>query len=152
MKKSIFALAIAAAATNAFADIWEHIPSFDPMTDRDRSLAAIMVDRGTMIAVRCNGSTDFDIIVRPGGHISSRDSAATTYRIDQQEPVQSSWNLSTDGQAVFVPDRLKVEFLGQLKAGGRLVVQVRDFRGTPITAIYPLAGSTAAINQLSCTR
>lgn len=135
---------------SAFAD-WRYSESIDPMTDEDRSIAALSQGRNDFIAVRCDGNSGFDILVGVGDYLGSTGGRDVTYRLDKDKPISAgNWATDTEGKIVFVPDDRKDSLLNSMKTRSDITVQVTDFQGSKPYSKFSLAGSTAAIEQLNC--
>lgn len=130
---------------------WNYSENVDPMTDEDRSMAAIFPGRNEAIVVRCNGSSDYDIIVGVGDYLGSNGPHEVVYRVDKEKPIDAGrWGNDTEGRLVFVPQSLKSDILYALKNGSHITFQVTDFQGSTPYAKFPLQGSSAAIDRLAC--
>lgn len=130
---------------------WEFSEKIDPMTDEDTSMAALFHGRNEGIVVRCNGKSDFDIMVGVGEYVGSKGAYQVSYRFDKDKPENGgAWSTDTEGTVVFVPDRIKHSMLVVLKKRSDVTFQVTDHRGLKPYSTFSLIGSSAAIEKLSC--
>ncbi|BES71496.1 hypothetical protein RE428_25140 [Marinobacter nanhaiticus D15-8W] len=135
---------------SVYAD-WKYVENTDPMTDENKSIAMTSHGRNESVIVRCDGNSDYDIILSVGEYLNDNARVPVQFRIDDKEPSEErSWSLSTDGTAVFAPLRYKKELIEGLKNGSQIVVQITDYRGSKPFSKFSLAGSSAAISQLTC--
>jgi len=145
---TIFGLGANSAAANWGE--WRYSEAIDPMSDEDTSMALMAISGEGYIAVRCDGSSDYSIIVSVGEYVGG-DRQPVSYRVDDQAAVNAgNWGLSTDSTLVFAPDRMKSEILKKLMSGQKIIFQITDFRGSKPYSEFPLSGSSDAINQLAC--
>ncbi len=70
-----------------------------------------------------------------------------TTRLGPGDAKTQPWPLSTDNQATFYPGN-DAAFLEQLLSSDRLVAQTTPYSESPITAVFDLAGLSAAIKPL----
>ena len=70
-----------------------------------------------------------------------------TTRLGPGDAKTQPWPLSTDNQATFYPGN-DAAFLEQLLSSDRLVAQTTPYSESPITAVFELAGLSAAVKPL----
>jgi len=75
------------------------------------------------------------------------DEARVTFRVGGGESRTKTWSVSTDKTATFYPSD-HVEFMKEIMAADRLVLQVTPYNESPITAVFDLAGLPNAIKPL----
>lgn len=137
-------------SSSAFAE-WEYSENIDPMTDADKSIAAVHKGRNDFLAVRCDGKSGFDIIVGVGDYLGSNGPRQVAYRLDKDDPIDGGgWGTDTEGKVVFVPEDKEASVLGALKVRSNITIQVTDFQGSQPYSKFSLSGSSAAIKQLNC--
>lgn len=147
---AIFILIGVALSAPASAD-WQYEENFDPMTDKNKSIAITSLGRNESAIVRCDGNDDYDIIFSVGEFLNNDARVPVQFRIDDNEPSElRTWSLSTDGTAVFAPLRYKKELIDGLKGGSEITVRITDYQGSQPFSTFSLSGSSAAINQLTC--
>jgi hypothetical protein len=134
----------------AFA-AWNYVENIDPMTDENKSLVVIHKERNEFLLIKCDGSSDFDIYVGVGEFIGGDGRYRVTYRLDKDEPIDGGrWGLATTGTSVYAPESLETSLLESIKIRSTITFQVTDYQGSKPFSKFPLAGSSAAINQLGC--
>jgi len=75
------------------------------------------------------------------------DEARVTFRVGSTESRTKTWSVSTDKTGTFYPSD-NVEFMKELMAADRLVLQVTPYNQSPITAVFDLAGLPNAMKPL----
>lgn len=84
--------------------------------------------RLSAIAIRCHGKHAYEMFVMFPERLSNNP-VDVTWRFASKTPDSGTWNVSTTGTAVFVPDSLLRDFRHQLTVYD-LVVQVTDDAGS----------------------
>src|SRR5256886_15776047 len=79
--------------------------------------------------------------------VCSSDLTPVITRLGAGEAKNQKWPLSTDNKATFYPGDAAA-FLEQLLAADRLVAQTTPYGESPITAVFDLAGLSAAVEAL----
>lgn len=137
---------------------WLFMERIDPFTDKDSSFVVHMANEGrnSGLLFRCNGERA-EIAIRFQTFIASartRTRYPVAYRFldpkGNQPALNALWSLSTKGDALFVNTDLVQEFAQYVVDYERLVVQVRDFNGTPVNLDLDLSGESGYINRLAC--
>lgn len=91
-----------------------------------------------LLALRCKGEAA-QILVNWQDYLGD-DARSVSYRVDQGEIKRVQAEMDTEGVATF----LKPSVIQDLLPGNRVVVEVRDYRGTRHQAAFSLRGITAA--------
>lgn len=68
-------------------------------------------------------------------------------RVGDGKPQLQRWGISTDKQATFAP--AAIDLLRQTASQKRLVIQTTPYNESPITAVFDLAGTKNAINEIA---
>jgi type VI secretion system protein VasI len=80
------------------------------------------------------------------------DSTEVTYRVGTSEAKTSTWNVSTDNTATFLPGpKFEIkQFISDLASSdnGRFVAQVTPYNENTVTAIFEVSGLTGILPQL----
>lgn len=133
----------------------------DPITDEDRSAAALFPDgggpEGTLVWVCGNPDTGLAVTLQlddgvSGGGPADGARQRVVWRFDRDRP-DSTWLYGLDS-LWHVREDQAVSFTIRAKKASRLVIRVLD--GAPRYAetdyIYDLTGSAAALDRLGCAR
>lgn len=129
----------------------------DPMSDVDRSYAAVPAQeegelQNGLLAWRCM-SDGLNVAYAPGTYLNSDDPIPLRWRLDKNDPADwVSGTPSTDGTTVFLPMMWVVTFTRGAKKASKVVVQAKDYEGTPVTETFSMAGLTQALKSLSCAK
>jgi len=130
---------------------WQTSTDTDPLTDKSIHYATLEATDGrgrygekVEMTVRCkNGKTDAFV------HWSTflgTDSITVTSRIDKLQAEKSSWNISTDRKASFMPS--PVATLKRLAIGSSYTVNLTPYGESPITAIFDITGAEEAFKDI----
>lgn len=147
----MISLLLAMMTEPAMATTWEHNVTKNEVANTHREIAR-GINRGTTEAVllRCNPDGGLEIFISVGGYHNT-GTTNVSFRFSAMEaPISGEWQMSTNGQIVFLPVHLTPSFITLLKEDSKLYVSVSDYQGSQTTAAFSLNGSTAAINKLSC--
>jgi hypothetical protein len=109
---------------------WLVSESKSPVDDSVRISAVLeSTKKNAGFVLRCHeGITDAYIHFRT--YLGSVQSLRLIYRINDQPPVETRWNPSREGAAVFVPTMpLAITFIRSLPDDGTLNVRIHDFQG-----------------------
>jgi len=87
-----------------------------------------------------------DLMINWQAYLGSEANVLT--RVGVEEAETSSWGLSGDSQATFLPGNSDVEFVQRLLDVDQLVAQVTPYNENPITAVFELDGIQEAIIPL----
>lgn len=134
--------AVSAAAKKTEAPIsvpmvWEIRDEKSPLDDSPSIFAGIAgVDGQGLLVLRCKERRSEVIIAPPNFVQCGGDSVRVTYRIDQGQPIEASWNSSSQCNAAFATS--PIPFMRALPNGGRLFVRVSDRKGVPHDSSYDL--------------
>ena len=136
-------------APAAYAE-WRFQEVTDPITDEDASFAGVMNGPDEVLVVRCLGEIA-EIPVGVGGFFGFGAQIEVTYRVDRNDPVAAgTWNVSTNGNALFAPRSQINDLLNLFRSGQSIVIRATDERGSSNTATFSLAGANEALSKLSC--
>jgi len=97
------------------------------------------------LIVRCQ-SGKINVYIVWSSYLGLEKTPVTT-RLGTGDAKIQQWLLSTDNQATFYPGNAEA-FLGQLLSSDRLVAQTTPYNESPITAVFDLAGLSAAVKPL----
>lgn len=97
------------------------------------------------LIVRCE-SGKVNAFINWSSYLGLKETPVTT-RLGTGEAKTQSWPLSTDKKATFYP-RDAAAFLEQLLSTDRFVAQTTPYNESPITAVFELAGLSAAVKPL----
>jgi type VI secretion system protein VasI len=75
------------------------------------------------------------------------DDALVTSRLGGNPAESKAWSLSSDHEATFVPGNIP-QFIQQLAAVDRYVVQVTPYNESPVTATFDVGGLQVAMRPL----
>jgi hypothetical protein len=119
---------------------WLFIEDFDSMNDQDTSQVYVEANQTQGsdaiggLTLRCDGAGGFDTILISEGYLGN-GRIPVTYRWNDSKAISEKWIGSTNGQGAFLPSGYK-DFLSGIKQGGKLVLRVKDFRGSQYTSTF----------------
>lgn len=115
----------------------------DPITDAASATSILRAEGSTRIAlvVRCQ-SPITDVFISWSDYLADND--RVTLRLDDEEPVERSWPMSTDSTATFYPGNGDT-FAKTLLEHEVMVARVTPYNSGPVTATFTLAGIEAAL-------
>lgn len=131
--------------------MWTTSTDTDPLTDKKVHRAKLKAQEGRgrfgdeiTLHIRCkDGQTE--------GYINwatflGSDGISVTSRIDKMQAEKSSWSVSTDHKASFMPQTVPIlkKFIG----ASNYVVNLTPYGENPITAIFDISGSEAAFKDI----
>lgn len=160
MKRVALVLAAALVASLAFAQFggahWTLKKQTDPFTDKNTSYAYLMSEDASAfnksaIVLRCNGKDAYEIFVVFDRYLNDGP-VNVMWRFGSKSPESGSWDVSTDGTAVFVPERLLQDFRHALTIYS-LAVQATGYDGQKYVLKFDTgAGGNFAslLGQLPC--
>lgn len=130
----------------------------DPIDDSDRSRVIV---RGTDLANsyhqpylvwRCDGEASYDIYAAVDQfEYLGNQRLRVSYRFDQQEATDSSWNASTEGTAAFVRgDSEQQSITRKALDANILTLAIFDFQGTRHVSRFEIGGIESYLHQLEC--
>lgn len=130
---------------------WRTSTDTDPLTDKSVHFAMLTASEGQgrygdkiVLVVRCkSGRTD--AFVNWQTFLGS-DSILVTSRIEKEKAVSSSWSLSTDHKASFMPNPPAT--LKKFEGASTYVVNLTPYSESPITAIFELQGANEALADI----
>ena len=137
------ALGITSDTANANSN-WRYHENQDAFTDANTSYLALKLKSGSdrggdapkTLILRCDGEGSSDIYMVVDGYIGS-DAAKVRYRFEGKDAVSSSWDISTDGKAVFdTPWTKPGKFVLELASGNDFLFEVTDHRGVRSSAEF----------------
>ena len=121
---------------------WTGTTDTDPFTDKSVSVASSSYEDGAhtrSIVVKCDGD-EFSTYVAFGEYLGD-EMLDARYRVDKNDPVETSWRPSADGTAAFAYSALA----RGLVSGQSIVIEVSDYRGVAHRAKFDLTGSSAKV-------
>lgn len=80
----------------------------------------------------------------------STEAIATVYKVDDENPVNTTSSDSEGNEASFFADSLK--FVRDLRDSEKVVVRVTNYDDTEMTAVFPTSGLRAEVGKLGCWR
>jgi len=141
------------SATNvAGAGEWRVSTEQNPLDDSRTVILSLAATSGqsrlgeaVRLIVRCQSGKIHAFIIW-SSYLGLEKTLVTT-RLGPGDAKTQPWPLSTDNQATFYPGN-DAAFLEQLLSSDRLVAQTTPYSESPITAVFDLAGLSAAIKPL----
>ena len=136
-------------ADAVYSGKWVFVEDKDPFNDTDVSYLVLESeaegragrDYQSAVVVRCSGYSHQAYVISSG--YLGRDSTSIKYRFADRNRALGSWNLSTDGKAVFAPvvaTKFPLQnlrgFVKELRTGDDFVFEVRDYQNTPNVAYF----------------
>lgn len=130
------------AADDAGAWVVGEIES-DPITDAAAATSILPAEGSSTIAliVRCRAPIT-EVFIGWSDYLADND--RVTLRLDDEEPVERSWPMSTDSTATFYPGNGDT-FAKTLLAHEVMVARVTPYNSGPLTATFQLAGIETAL-------
>lgn len=141
---------------------WRVSTSVNPMDDTTRVTAILTADSGrsrygdpVQFVARCqSNTTEAYVIWHDYVGDDSRDVYSdwkyVTVRIGDAEAQRQRWNISTDKKATFAPDWAGA-LLKKLATEDKLALRMTPYGENPITALFDLRGTRAALAPLAET-
>jgi len=131
---------------------WQVSAEKNPVDDSKTVVLALKADSGkskfgkpvTLIA-RCK-SNKTELYITWNDYLGRNGEVLT--RIGSEDAVTKDWNLSTDSQATFHPDRGTIGFLKWMMSADKFVAQITPYNESPVTAIFDTAGMDNAMKPL----
>lgn len=128
---------------------WTYSKKIDEFSDTETHVARVNNTSGAGFAIaRCSNKSNFELYFSVGEFIGTGDSYKVRYRVDKNKLESRKWGISTDGVFIFAGDRDKKHLAREMLAGNLLLLEVKDFRGTPHKSKYSLAGATNTIGKV----
>ncbi|ABZ76351.1 hypothetical protein Shal_1786 [Shewanella halifaxensis HAW-EB4] len=135
--------------TSAVAQPWEFSSTVDDFADTSISIASTKTSDGKGMAfVRCNAKTKLEIVFADGQYMGTGKSLSVRYRIDKDEVVNQRWRPSTEGTSLFVGSSGKYPLARNLANGEKIIIEVKDYKGTPHKFSFALTGAKEPIRQV----
>lgn len=135
---------------------WATESSVDPIDDSATANAVLLASDGfaprgahPAFYVRCASDTT-QVFVNFSEYLGSR-STAVTYRVGKQEAVASTWSLSTNNQAAFMPQSGVIPFLRQMVTAEKLIIQTTPYGENPRTYVFDTTGAREALADIAST-
>jgi len=152
----VVVLSVATAPAPRMLGKWFYNERLDPITDENRSFLFAPAIEGPLytegaLFVRCDASRDagIEVFFAADTYLGIDDRFVVVYRIDDQEPLTSLWNSSTDSTAVFAPSFDASSLAQGLMEASRLAIRIQGFDG-PLTYIVSVDGFRGALDTLGC--
>jgi type VI secretion system protein VasI len=130
---------------------WKTSTDKDPLTDKIIYYAQLTASEGRGkygdridLLFRCKNG-EIDAYVNWSTFLST-SSISVTSRIDKNPAKESSWSLSTDYKASFIPQ--PEETLEKFIGASSFVVNVTPYSENPITAIFNITGAEKALSDI----
>lgn len=151
MRKTALVLAALLAPATARAEsaqsgVWTY--SFEPSSSGKGGFVTALApapspsgdpnDAGYVIA-RCLGGRTEILVGGAGGWGLPRRKLEVLTQIDGRPAETAQWDVSTNGKAVFLRDKVE-DFLRALPENGKLRIAIRDMTGTAREAIFATTG------------
>ena len=141
-----------AAATVTGSGGWQVSTQKNPLDDTRTVFLSLSATTGqsrfgdaVWLVVRCQ-SGKINAFINWNSYLGLKDTPVTT-RLGTGEVKTRDWSLSTDHKATFYPGD-DAAFLEQLLTSDRFVAQTTPYAESPITAVFELAGLSAAVKPL----
>jgi len=141
-----------AATTVTGAGAWQVSTQKNPLDDTRTVILSLSATTGQSqfgdaiwLVVRCQ-SGQINAFINWSSYLGLEQTPVTT-RLGTGEAKTQKWLLSTDNKATFYPGD-DAAFLEQLLAADRFVAQTTPYNESPITAVFELAGLSAAVKPL----
>lgn len=99
------------------------------------------------LIIRCRENKT-DVFIGWGVYLGI-DETQSTIRIDDRDPVTSTWNLSTNYQSAF--HRQPIPFLRQLNTAQRLAARITPYGANPATVTFTLDGLSELLPEVAET-
>lgn len=131
---------------------FEYFEKIDPFTDSDSSFIGTFDSTDEQILYfRCVDG-DLESLIT-SGYLGSDSTASVEFRFDKKTPSGiHSWDLSTNGTAVFVPYDSISTWVAETKTSSTLVIRMTDFNDSTETYSFDLTGFGEAITRLACAQ
>lgn len=100
------------------------------------------------LVVRCLGGRTELLVGGAGGWGLPRRKLEVTTKIDDQPAETRGWDVSTNGKAVFLDDRVEA-FLKALKDDGKLLVSIADATGARHETVFATTGIAAVRDKIA---
>jgi type VI secretion system protein VasI len=130
---------------------WITSTETDPLTDKAVHYAMLTADQGKgrfgehiVLVVRCQNART-EAFINWSSFLGS-DNLDVTSRIDKSAAVTTSWNISTDHKASFVPQASAM--LSKFDGAFSFVVNLTPYGESPVTAIFDITGSSDAFKDI----
>jgi type VI secretion system protein VasI len=137
--------------SNASKGRWRTSSDKDPLTDKVIHYAQLTASEGRGkygdridLLFRCRNG-EIDAYVNWATFLST-SAIPVTSRIDKNPAEVSSWSLSTDYKASFIPQ--PEEALEKFMGASNYIVNITPYRESPITAIFNIAGAEKALADI----
>ena len=142
----LIALFVVGTANCQWATEWDE----DPMTDEKRGRVSYVDNsEGKTITIVCGtayAEDGLNIIIAWNNYFTEAD-AFIKFRFDKGTPFKQKVVLATSGTAFFIADWKEQDFLENMKASGKLVIQATPFHEDIQTWSIDMTGFTSAFNQ-----
>ncbi len=134
---------------------WEVETSTSPVDDSTTVIASVAADptealepdqKPPQLVLRCKEG-EFDLSVSLHDLIGG-DSTRLTYYFGEERATDAEWHVSPDHQAAFAPSHATSALLEKAAKHHRLVVQITPWGKAPVTAVFPLEGTSEVRRQL----
>lgn len=140
---------LASIQTNVIAQPWDFSSTVDDFEDTSISVARTKTNDGKGLAfVRCNAKTKLEVVFSNGQYMGTEKSLLVKYRIDKNEVVNQRWRPSTEGTSLFVGSSDKYPLARSLANGEKIIIEARDYKGTPHKFSFTLTGAKEPIRQV----
>ncbi len=146
-----------AAAQDATFGPWHYVDNVDLITDENRS--SILSGATTYpeyarysgMAIRCADWSPWgvEVFFIADRYLGIGDYYSVIYRLDQGEPVSSSWSASTSHEGAFAPLSEIPGLLSNMNRASELVFRITSFR-QDYTYVVPVQRLNDAIYRLGC--
>lgn len=132
-----------------FASSWTYSQSVDPFNDKINHVAKVTGDiESSFLMVRCDTSSNLDVIISSGNYIGSDNSYRAVLRVDRNSPISGVWPVSTEGTSLFSPKNKVAELSAMLMDGDSLVSKITDYKGSDTVLKFKLTGAMKTIGQV----
>lgn len=137
--------------TSGFKGRWRTSTDTDPLTDKSVQHASVEAHEGRgrygdalTLHIRCrNGKTEAYV---DWSTFLGSDYITVTSRIDKLQAEKSTWSLSTDKKASFMPQA--VTTLKKFIGASSYVVNLTPYSENPITAVFDVSASEEAFKDI----
>lgn len=137
--------------TPSAASKWQTSTDKDPLTDKSVHYAMLKADEGRGrfgdqidLIIRCK-SGQTEAYINWSTFLGS-ERLSVTSRIDKSPASTSSWGISTDHKASFMPQQ--VATLKRFEGASSFVVSLTPYSESPVTAIFDITGASDAFKDI----
>jgi len=131
---------------------WSVSVDTNPIDDSTTVLLSITADSGrsslgkpVTMFVRCK-SNETELYINWSDYLGRNGTVLT--RIGSNDASTKDWNLSTDSQATFHPQKGTIGFLKWMASADKFVAQITPYNESPVTAIFDITGMENALKPL----